>query len=193
MDNFLRYFYQDIGRVLRAFVDILSAIFNFLNYLLNFPMRMEIIRSYDEDFGTMDWVMLLLANLLLVALIVALVIGAVKLCRKVFRFRVSVKEYDEMAKQVRNLQRDLLRANYEKDKLLAMKVAELGGDREAAKALLREAGVDGEEAEGQEEAAQASTGDGNRNTLQSPCVDPSTSRFFRLTGVDNYYKTQSYL
>ena len=29
----------------------------------------------------------------------------------------------------------------------------------------------------------------NRNTRESPCVDPEESRFFRLTNVDNYYKT----
>ena len=33
MDNFLQYFYQDIGRVFRAFIDIFGAFFNFLNYL----------------------------------------------------------------------------------------------------------------------------------------------------------------
>ena len=45
MDNFLRYFYQDIGRVFRAFCEIFVAFFDFLNYLLNFPMRMKIIES----------------------------------------------------------------------------------------------------------------------------------------------------
>ena len=129
MDNFLRYFYQDIGRVFRAFADIFSAFFNFLNYLLNFPMRMKIIESYSEEFGTTDWIMLLIANVLLILVIVLLCWLLLKLARKLFRFRVSVKEYDAMAKQVRALQRDLLRANYEKDKLLAMKVAQLGDNQ----------------------------------------------------------------
>jgi hypothetical protein len=31
---------------------------------------------------------------------------------------------------------------------------------------------------------------GKRNTVASPCIDPGESRFFRLTSVDNYYKTQ---
>ena len=57
MDNFLRYFYQDIGRVFRAFFEIIGSFFNFLNYLLNFPMRMEIIKAYESEFGTMDWIM----------------------------------------------------------------------------------------------------------------------------------------
>ena len=51
MDNFLKYFFEDFGRVFRAFVEIFSALFNFLNYLLNFPMRMKIIDSYAEDFA----------------------------------------------------------------------------------------------------------------------------------------------
>ena len=93
MDNFLRYFYQDIGRVFLSFVEIFGAFFNFLNYLLNFPMRMEIISAYEDDFGTMDWIMLLVANLALIALIVAIVWLLIKLCKKVFRFKVSVKDY----------------------------------------------------------------------------------------------------
>ena len=40
------------------------------------------------------------------------------------------KKDDEMVKQLKHLQRDLLRANYEKDKLLQMRVAELGVSQE---------------------------------------------------------------
>ena len=186
MDNFLRYFYQDIGRVFRAFMDIISAFFNFLNYLLNFPMRMKIIESYAEEFGTTDWIMLLIANVLLVLVIVLLCWLLLKLVRKIFRFRVSVKEYDALQKQVRSLQRDLLRANYEKDKLLAMKVAQLGEGQIPEEELQDQ--IEGETEENQEEEEYVPNS--NRNTFQSPCVDPSESRFFRLTAVDNYYKTE---
>lgn len=196
MDNFLKYFYQDIGRVFRAFIDIFGAFFNFLNYLLNFPMRMQIIKSYSDQFGTLDWILLLLANLLLLGLSVLIVVMLVRLVKRIFRFRVSPKEYDAMAKQVRSLQRDLLRANYEKDKLLAMKVAELGGDASVLQDQL------GEEEQPEEAPAETEAGEetakeaeefvpsSNRNTFQSPCVDPGESRFFRLTSVDNYYKTE---
>ena len=194
MDNFLRYFYQDIGRVFRAFLEIIGSFFNFLNYLLNFPMRMEIIKSYESEFTTLDWIMLLVANLLLVGLCVLLVILLVKLIRKLFRFRVSVKEYDSMARQVRSLQRDLLRANYEKDKLLAMKVAELGGDSSALEPESEAEGAEEEEQPETEEQIEETTEEfvpnSNRNTFYSPCVDPSDSRFFRLTSVDNFYKTE---
>jgi hypothetical protein len=195
MDNFLRYFYQDIGRVFRALFEIFGAFFNFLNYLLNFPMRMQIIQAYEDEFTTMDWVMLLIANLVLIGLSVLIVIFLVKLLKKIFHFRVSAKEYDAMAKQVRSLQRDLLRANYEKDKLLAMKVAELGGDAPQLQDFLGDKSDDENEVteeleEVEEEENSEYVPNSNRNTFNSPCVDPSDSRFFRLTSVDNYYKTE---
>ena len=193
MDNFLRYFYQDLGRVFRAFIDIIGAFFNFLNYLLNFPMRMKIIEQYESDFNTLDWVMLLIANILLICLCVLLCYYLFKLLKKLFRFKVDVKEFEAMQRQVRSLQRDLLRANYEKDKLLSMKVAELGGDASHMQNLLDE-GKDDEEEEEEEEQTEEEQKDyvpnSNRNTFNSPCVDPSESRFFRLTTVDNYYKTE---
>lgn len=182
MDNFLRYFYQDIGQVFRAFMDALAAFFNFLNYLLNFPMRMDIIRANSKDFSVGDWVLLLIANLLLIGVIVALGFLFVKLLRKIFYRYVPVKKYEALAKQVRNMQRDLIRANYEKDKLLSMRVTELGGSLPGT--MPEEMSETGEQEEKETYAPE-----GNRNTMESPCIDPQESRFFRLTAVDNFYKS----
>ena len=172
MSYFLDYFYEDIGQVFQALVSALSAIFNFLNYLFNFPMRMDIIREYSPDFSTTDWIMLLVANVMLVGICCLIIFFVAKFIRKVFRGGISVKEYDKMAVQVRNLQRDLLRANFEKDKILAMKMGDPQLPPEEAE----------EKKEGEDELVS------NRNTFESPCVDPAESRFFRLTTVDNFYK-----
>ena len=200
MDNFLKYFYQDIGNIFRSIGEIVSAFFSFLNYLLNYPVRMEIIESYQGKMTTQEKILLIVVNIALVIFIALMLWGLLKLCRKIFRFRVPVKKYDEMVKQVRQLQRDLLRANYEKDKLLAMKVVTLSGDQGAAKALQKELGLEGEEEQDEnlEEAAEepevtvedAPMELGHRNTMDSPCVIPGDSRFFRLTSVDNFYKTE---
>ena len=189
MDNFFQYFYQDIGRVFQSLIDLFSAFGNFLNYLLNFPMRMDKIKENSDGFGVWEWILLFVVNLILLALIVLMVIGIVKLCKKYLRFGVSPKKYDEVVKQVRTLQRDLIRANYEKDRLLAMRVAELSGEKLPD--------LDGEQQEEEEEHKEDENKtlvplNDNRNTRFSPCVDPSESRFFRLTSVDNYYKTQYY-
>lgn len=174
MSNFFNYFTEDIGQVFQAFVGAISAFFNFLNYLFNFPMRMDIIKSHSGGFNTTDWVMLLIANLMLVSLCCLIVYLVGKLIRNLFHGGISRQEYEKMAVQVRTLQRDLLRANYEKDKILAMKMGEPEPPEEEEK-----------EEEQTEEVLLS-----KRNTFQSPCVDPADSRFFRLTTVDNYYKTQ---
>lgn len=185
MDNFLRYFFQDINNVLKGFEELFIALWNCLNLLFNFPKRMELIQQYDESFTTLDRVLVIVANVILLAFAVVLVIGVVLLCKKIFRFRISPKKYDEVVKQVRSLQRDLIRANYEKDKLLAMRVEQLGG-----KNPLDDLPPDTDEGDDPEGEIEEYVASANRNRLDSPCVDPSESRFFRLTSVDNFYKTE---
>lgn len=181
MDNFFKYFYEDMGRIFQSVWDVFASIGRFFKMVFDFPGRMALIKSHSEGFGTADWILLLVAHLILIALTVGLIILLVKLFRRIFRFRVPVKKHEEVVRQVKQLQRDLIRANYEKDKLLSLKVAELGLDPEQ---VLMDSMYEETEGEAPEEI------DKNRNTFESPCVDPSTSRFFRLTRIDNFYKTE---
>ena len=178
MNGFMSYFTEDVGQVLEAFMGLISSFFNFLNYLFNFPMRMQIIAAHSSEFSTMDWILLLAANLAMVSLCALIIFFMVKALRKIFRGKVSAAEFESMEKQLRSLQRDLIRANYEKDKILAMKM----GDPELP--------LPDEEKKEETEEETVPDLNANRNTFESPCVDPSESRFFRLTTVDNYYKTQ---
>ena len=180
MNNFFDYFNEDIGLVFQALMEAIGACFNFLNYLFNFPMRMETIKEHTPGFTTGDWVMLLIVNIALIAACVALVYLVVKTVRKLFFGGVSRKEYERMSTEYLTLQKDLIRANYEKDKILAMKMGTPEAPPEEEKSQ-EEQGENGE---------QMVPISANRNTFKSPCVDPSDSRFFRLTNVDNFYKTQ---
>ena len=188
MNNFFNYFTEDLGRVFQALMDAISACFNLLNYLFNFPMRMQIIREHTPSFSTADWVMLLIANLMLISICCLIVFFVGKLIRNIFFGGISRKEYERMATEVRTLQRDLMRSNYEKDKILAMKMGEPELPPEETEEEAKEEEQTEEQA--QEEQLEEVLPPSNRNTFQSPCVDPSESRFFRLTTVDNYYKTQ---
>lgn len=178
MDNFLRYFIQDIGQLFYDFIDIFSAVFRFLFRLLDFPGRMEIIKANNSEFTTLDWILLLITNLALVAVIVIAVIFLIKLLRRLFRFRVPVKEHEEMKKNLEKLQKELIRANYEKDRLMAMHLGTFDP--------LAPPPEENTEKETEEQTLPVS----KRNTMSSPCVNPEDSRFFRLTSVDNFYKTE---
>ncbi len=179
-DNFFQYFFQDIGKIFSTFVDFILAVFNYV-------LRLEMIESHAEDFSAVEWVLVVLVNLILLALIIVAIIMLFKLFKRIFRFGVSPKKYDELLLKVRTLQRDLIRANYEKDRLLARIAADLGGEGPVppvgAEDLPPEETTEGED-------GVAFVPMQNRNTFDSPCVDPSESRFFRLTSVDNFYKTE---
>ncbi len=184
MEGFLNYFYQDIGRIIKALFEIVSAVFDVFNYLFNFPMRAKAIQAYSPDFGFLDWVLLILSTVLLVVLCVMIVVVIIKVGRKVLRFRIPIKKYDEMVETVKTLSRDVIRLNYEKDKLLAMKISELGMVPNEDILNLDGEGIEDEEGEG------GYSMENRRNRFDSPPIDPNESRFFRLTTVDNFYKTQ---
>ncbi len=186
MDNFFRYFYQDMGRVWDAFVEMCKALWNFLNFLFNLPMRIELIEKYNKSFSKSEWALMIAVNIILIVLTVLAVILLIKLIRKLAHFVIFPRKYDALEKQVKLLQRDLLRANYEKDKLLAMKVSQMG--MQPLQEPIEEQDENGEE--NQEENDETALVNKNRNRFDSPCVDPSESRFFRLTTVDNFYKTE---
>ena len=187
MGNFMQYFFQDFGRIARAFwlifSDLVKNIGEFLVLVFNYPARVDMIRSYAPEFSTRDWVLLLIANIVMFVVIIVGIVYLVKLLKRILRFRIPVRQYDDLKKQMQQLQRELLRANYEKDRLLNMRMAEMG-------LKPGEAEIEPEEGEKPEEEPAAEAAPGNRNTFDSPCVDPNESRFFRLTAVDNFYKRE---
>lgn len=168
MDNFLKYFAQDMGNIFYEFLNIFKAIFDFFLSIFDIGARMEAIKRNGAEFNLLEWILFIVANLVLLAIIVLLIIFTVKLCKKIFRFRVPIKKLDEAENKVKELQREVIKLTYEKDRILSMRMG----------------GLDNPAPEGEEGAHAPS----NRNTVNSPCVDPSNSRFFRLTSVDNYYK-----
>jgi len=168
MDNFLKYFAQDIGNIFHGFLNIFKSIFDFFVSIFDIKSRMEAIERNGAEFTLVEWILFIASNLILLAIIVLLVVLAVKYGRKLFRFRAPIKKLDESENKIKELQRELIKMTYEKDRILSMK---LGG---------LDKGNPGADANG--------TVGTNRNTIDSPCVDPASSRFFRLTAVDNYYK-----
>ena len=196
MDAFLKYFYQDIGLIWKSIVSIFTSIFQTFNTIFNFPMRMKLVKSYSEGLNGIGWVLVVLSNLL-IALIAALIIFfIVKLIRRLAKFRAPVSENEKLRAENAKLQREILKLGYEKDKILAMKMTEHGIDpMEEMLPGMNMEGEEGEEGEGEEgeENTDVEGAEGyvnpSRNTFDGPPIDPDSSRFFRLTSVDNFYKT----
>ena len=189
MDAFLKYFYQDIGLVGQAIVNIFTSIFQAFNTIFNFPMRFRIVRTYSEDLNAVGWILVVLSNLLIAAIAAILIYLIFRLIKRLAKFRAPATENERLRAENAKLQREILKLGYEKDKILAMKMTEHGID--PMEDMLPGMNSDGDEVPEGEQGAEGENGEyvrGTRNTIYGPPINPDDSRFFRLTTVDNFYK-----
>lgn len=184
MNSFLKYFYQDMGIIWGNFVSIMTSIIKFISSIFNIEVRKQILQTYSSDFGTLDWAMCIGTHVIAIVCVVLLLLFGGRFFRRIFRFRVPVKENEQLKAEVAKLTREVFKLNYEKDKILAMKVAELGMSPQDEFANIEQ------EAEDAADEALEDFVAGARNTVDSAPVNPDASRFFRLTAVDNFYKTE---
>lgn len=185
--NFMRSIFGHIWNVLVAIKDAIVGIFDVRYY-------MELFSTYRDDLSVFGWVCAIIVHILLIMLLALFVFLVWKGLKVLFRFKVPVVEYEKMKDEVVTLKREIMKANYEKDKILAMKIAELGMEvnpdlMDTPNELLA-AGVQGdggeqgetpENVEGQEEGEGA-----------VEVVETTEKRFPRLSSVDMFYKSPDY-
>ena len=94
--------------------------------IFNFPKYIEIFKKYSSNFGAGEWALAILCIILIVAALaaIALVIGL--LIKKYVRVRKTLVDQEELLNEVGNLNREVIKLNMEKQKILAMKVSQLG-------------------------------------------------------------------
>lgn len=175
MNAFFYYFYTMMEHIIELFMEVVYAIWNLLVGLVDIPYYVDVFRTYKGELTAAGWVCVILVHLLIAALIVLVLYLIYRGFRVVFRFKVPVVEYEKMKDEVVRLNREVLKVNYEKDKILAMKVSELGVP--VNEDLL--------------EGVNADLGDQEENEeSEITTVEVSDFRFPRLCGVDEYFKTE---
>lgn len=82
--------------------------------------------SYYKDLSPLGWVAYIITHILIYILIALVLYLIFKGLKVLFRFKVPVVKYEQMKDEVVTLKREIMKANYEKDKILAMKISEMG-------------------------------------------------------------------
>ena len=169
MDTVFKFLFEFLGQFFGSLWSIITGLFTGIGEAFNFPAYINIINGYTTELGGLAWGIAILAIVLLVAvlgLIVWLIIVAVK---KFIRSHRRRKDTDSLVKEVQALNKEVMRLNLEKDKILSMKVSQIGlNPNEIAE-------LTGEEIEalnnGEEEEDPESNG----------------SRFYKLTEIDDLW------
>ena len=117
--NFMRTFFGHIWNVLVAIKDAIIGIFDIRYY-------MELFGTYKDDLSVFGWICAIIVHILMITLLALFVYLVFKGLKVIFRFKVPVVEYERMKDEVVTLKREIMKANYQKDKILAMKISELG-------------------------------------------------------------------
>ena len=126
MDLFVRFLYDFLSLFFEGLKKIFLGLFTGIMDIFNLKRYYEVIKFYSEDLSTTEWILVILAALCVLIILGTIIFLAYLLIRKYIRLRKSLVEQEELLEEVANLNRDVLKLTQEKDKILAMKVSQLG-------------------------------------------------------------------
>ena len=176
MNAFFYYFYTMMEHIVELFMEVVYAIWNLLVALVDIPYYIDVFKTYRGELTTAGWICVILVHILILALIVLVVYLIYRGLRIALRFKVPVVEYERMKDEVVRLNREVLKTQYEKDKILAMKVSEIG--MQANTDILEGANVQNLETNTENAEGAVAT------------VEVGELRFPRLSAVDEFFKKE---
>lgn len=162
MDTIGGFLYHFFGQFFEGIWDIIKGIFNGIVKCFDFTKYAKTVKEYTGD--GMSWFIAILAMIVLIALVAAIVFAIVMLVRKIVKVKRTIDDQADLIGEVQALNREVMRLNLEKDKILSMKVSQIGLNPNEISELT------GEELESL-----------NKDGAEE---DTSNSRFYRLTKVD---------
>lgn len=195
MHAFFYYFYNFMRSIFEHLWDVVIAVKDAVVGIFDIHYYIELFDTYKNDLSVFGWIAAVIVHILLIFLFALFVFLIYKGLKVLFRFKVPVMEYEKLKDEVVTLKREIMKANYEKDKILAMKISELGMEvnpelLDTPAELLE--GAAEEENDGlhgdQPEEAEAQM-EGNSVDV----VETKEKRFPRLSGVDLYYTSPDYV
>ena len=150
--DFLTVFFGSLWNGIVGFVSI-----------FNFPAYIEVFQKHYASFSVLDWIFAILTIIVVVGLLVGLIWLIFLLIRKYVRFRETLVTKEDMLEEIGNLNRQVIKLTTDKERILAMKVSQLGLKPEEAAELEEE----------KDENAEGADFDG---------------RFYKLAAVDRAFE-----
>ncbi|MBQ8228303.1 MAG: hypothetical protein IJZ88_04745 [Clostridia bacterium] len=94
--------------------------------MFNIPAYISIFKANSANFTAVDWIIAILTVVATVAILAVIVVLVVILVKKYIRVRKTIVDQEELLNEVGNLNREIIKLSSEKERILAMKVSQLG-------------------------------------------------------------------
>ena len=176
MDKFLRWFFEFISEMLQGFATIFRGIGEGFLKIFNISKYIEIFKSHSEGFSTAEWILSILAIILVIAVYLIIAFLIILVVRKYIRFRHSIVSNEDLLEEISVLQKQVIKMVKEKDEIMAMKVAQIGGGSSSGFSL-SQTDFENEDAENISQAAG-----------EEGIIITADRRFSKLFEVDMQYK-----
>lgn len=126
MDTFIRFlfefmsvFFSGIGMIFKGIIKGIVQIFSIGDYAY-------VVQFYKNDFNIGEWVLAILAIVVMIVILALILFLIWFLIRKYIRFRKTLVEQESMLEEIASLNHEVAHLVQEKEKILAMKVSQLG-------------------------------------------------------------------
>lgn len=190
--NFMRSIFDNLYNLVIAFKDCVLGI-------LDIQFYQKLANSYYKDLSPLGWVAYIITHILIYILIALVIYLIYKGIIVLFKFKVPVVKYEQMKDEVVTLKREIMKANYEKDKILAMKISEMGlkvndelleKNPELKEMYSGTANPDDMTDEEIQAAVIGGTGESEDEEIET--VVTGELRFPRLSSIDKVYLSKDY-
>ncbi len=167
MDLYVKFLYDFVSQIFSGISQIAQGIFYGIIEIFNFNQYIGTIVEYSSEFQGAQWIIVALAVLTVLILLGSVVLIVILLLKKYIRVRKSLVEQETLLEELAKLNREVFKLTQEKERILAMKVSQLGlkpGE---------DPNVEEEKTEEKEEEEETEE------------ISPKgKSRFFKLTQID---------
>ena len=138
MDTFVRFLYEFMSVFFEGFIGMFKGVILGFIQMFNIREYGYVISMYRKDFHMGEWILVIIAILVLAIVLALIVLVLWFIIRKFLKFRKTLVEQESMLEEIGNLQKEVVKLSNEKDKLLAMKVSQLGLKPDEAEVLSEE-------------------------------------------------------
>ena len=172
MSKFINFLYEFMSVFFEGVKSIFMGIVNGICQIFNIPGYIDVIAFYKDEFGMKEWVLAVIAIVVMIAVLALIIVLIYLLIRKYVRFRKTLVEQEGMLDEIAELNKQVTDLVEEKEKILAMKVSQMG---------LKP----GEKAE--IEKVESPEGEEETEDVDGELVDDNV-RFTKLNQIDIEYK-----
>ena len=174
MSKFINFLYEFMSVFFEGIKSIFMGIINGICQIFNIPGYIDVISFYKDEFGMKEWILAAIAIAVMVVVLGLIILIVYLLIRKYIRFRKTLVEQEGMLDEIAELNKQVTDLVEEKEKILAMKVSQMGlkpGEKAEIEKVEKPDAQDGEETE----------------DVDGELVDDNV-RFTKLNQIDVEYK-----